>query len=104
MQGVETSNADPVWTAERHPGDRTDERNGVMSRLGGIIDSALLALLLYKSTARMRRVCCYCNTEMGFKPCEKELDGQITHGICEPCLIKIKKEIKQKEEAKDGTE
>lgn len=38
----------------------------------------------------MRRVCAWCNTDFGTKP---GLDGEITHGICPPCLDRVLNEV-----------
>lgn len=37
-------------------------------------------------TARMRVVCCYCDCDMGDKPCTQEMATFVSHGSCIPCL------------------
>jgi len=37
-------------------------------------------------TGLLTRVCSYCNTVMGYKPCLPEHDGAETHGICPTCF------------------
>jgi len=40
---------------------------------------------------KMKVVCAWCGKELGFK----EGNGGISHGICETCKEKVKKELEQ---------
>jgi len=37
-------------------------------------------------TGRLLRVCCYCQADMGTKPCLPSQDGETSHGICPDCF------------------
>jgi len=44
---------------------------------------------------RMARVCAYCGTHLGYKPCSPSMDGEETHSVCAPCKDKVMAEFHQ---------
>ena len=46
-----------------------------------------------QKTAVMRRICSWCRADLGTIRCRPEQAGEITHGICQPCLKKFKAEV-----------
>ena len=44
-------------------------------------------------TGTLNIVCSYCKKFIGTKPCSKENNGKISHGICYECLPKVEKDL-----------
>lgn len=44
-------------------------------------------------TGLMRVVCCMCKRDMGVKPCEPHLDGEVSHGVCKKCEPQLRKDM-----------
>ena len=44
---------------------------------------------LHQHPFHLRVVCSWCSKPMGYKACDEEVDGQISHGICKPCGVKF---------------
>ncbi len=41
------------------------------------------------------RKCAWCGCNLGIKKCKPEMDGKISHSICDTCKLELEKEIKE---------
>lgn len=55
-----------------------------------------MTLELYPLPALVR-VCGWCGSFLGLKPCEPAMDGQATHTLCPECLRKQLEQLKEVE-------
>lgn len=53
---------------------------------GAASDAAISRTMM---TGRMRRVCMYCHSCYGTKPCDAAMDGATTHGACAVCAQRV---------------
>lgn len=59
--------------------------------LGTLVDEP--ALLTEPRPPLMKRMCSRCHLVLGWKVCEAELAGTITHGLCDGCVLVALEEL-----------